>query len=232
MRDVPRRIAFRFQQVEELVVPFAVEQPGARALELVAHATRAPDLHVEVFREAIHRAGNRLAQRPAAVARRHRVGHHVHGQRHHLARPLVGRAEHHRQRHGQAVIDIHLVDDGHVEFVENQALRDVPGQVRVALHVRHGARTPALVGALVAFAAADREGRDDVGIEGGGVVVVDQDHHVGLLRFLPLLRPVIAGEDRAEVIVAGLALIDRHAQQRDMAGADASGNAGHVSSLP
>jgi hypothetical protein len=56
------------------------------------------------------------------------------------------------------VVHVHLVHDGHVEIVEDQALGDVPGEVRVADHVGHRARAPALVGRLEAFRAADGEG--------------------------------------------------------------------------
>ncbi len=91
----------------------------------------------------------------------------------------LGLAEDHAQRHGAAVVDVHLVHDGHVEVVEDQALGDVPGEIRVADHVGHRARAPALVGRLEASRAADRERRDDVHVERAGVVVVDQDDHVG-----------------------------------------------------
>ena len=120
------------QLVEEVVVPLAVDQAGARALQLVAHAAGAPDLHVQILPKALHRRADRLAQHPAAVARGHRIGDDVDRERNDLARPFLRLAEHQRQRHGQAVIDVHLVDDGHVEIVEDQALRDVPGEIGMA----------------------------------------------------------------------------------------------------
>jgi len=39
------------------------------------------------------------------------------------------------------------------------------------------------------------------------VVVVDEHHHVRFLFLDPLLRPVVAGEHRAPVVVAGLAVV-------------------------
>jgi hypothetical protein len=39
------------------------------------------------------------------------------------------------------VVHVHLVDDGEVEVVLDDAVRDVAGQLGVALH--HGARAPA-----------------------------------------------------------------------------------------
>src|SRR3546814_5925102 len=84
-----------------------------------------------------------------------------------------GRPEHHRQWNGQTVIDVHLVDDGHVEIVKDQALRDVPSEVGVPFHIGNRARAPAFVGGLVALATPYREGRNDVRIEGGCVVIVD-----------------------------------------------------------
>ena len=55
------------------------------------------------------------------------------------------------------MIDIHLIDDRHVEIIQDQALRDMPGEVGVAFHVGHLAWAPALVRRLVELAAADRE---------------------------------------------------------------------------
>ena len=47
----------------------------------------------------------------------HRVLHDVDGERDHLARPRLGCAAHQRQRHREAVVDVHLVDDGQVEVL-------------------------------------------------------------------------------------------------------------------
>ena len=61
------------------------------------------------------------------------------------------------------MVDIHPVDDGHVEFVEDQALGQVPGQLRVALDDGDRARAPALVrrrefvGAAVAMGLTNRQ---------------------------------------------------------------------------
>ena len=117
----------------------------------MAHPARAPNLHIEIVVETVHRSRNRFTKRPAAIARWRRIGDDVDGERDDLARPFVRSAEHHRQRNGQAVIDIHLVDDGHVELVEDQALRNMPGKVWMALHIRHLARAPAFVGGRVSF---------------------------------------------------------------------------------
>src|SRR5690606_24982681 len=110
-----------------------------------------------------------------------------------------------------------------------QALGDVPGEIRVADHVGHRTRPPAFVGRLEPLGAAYREGRDDVHVERAGVVVVDQDHHVGhvLGPGDPLLDRLVAAEHRAPVVVAGLAGLDRRTQRGDVARSDAGGNAGH-----
>src|SRR5215831_15765297 len=50
------------QPVEERVVERGVDEPGARALQLVAHAAGAPDVDREVLAVALHRPADRLAQ--------------------------------------------------------------------------------------------------------------------------------------------------------------------------
>ena len=56
------------EAVEEAVVPFAVDQAGTRALQLMAHAAGAPDLHIERFVIAFDRLADRLAEHEAAPA--------------------------------------------------------------------------------------------------------------------------------------------------------------------
>ena len=232
MRDMADGIIVRLQQVEKAVVPFGIDQARARTLKLVAHPAGAPDLHVEVLRKAFDRARDRLAQCPAALARWRRIGDDIDRERDDRGRPGLAFAEHHAQRHGQAVVDIHLVDDRHVEFVEDQALCNMPGEIGMADDIGHLARTPAFVRRRIALAAADREGRDELHVEGGCMVVIDQDHNIRLFLLLPFAGPVVPGEDRAEIIVALLALVVRHAEQRHMAAAHTCGYPGHLSSLP
>ena len=224
-----QRIAVAHQPVEEHIVPFGIDETRARALQLVAHAAGAPHLHIQVLRKARHRAGNRLAQRPAAVARGRRIGNDIDRQRNDPARPLLGRAKHHRQGHGKPVVDIQFVDDGHVEFVKDQALGNVPCQIRVAFDIRHRSWAPAFIANAKPLATTDGKGGDQAHVEIGGVVVIDQNDHIGLAGRFPLAGPVIAAKDRAKIIVVRFALIHRHAQQGHMAGADTGGNAGHVS---
>src|SRR3546814_2332768 len=76
----------------------------------------APDLDVEVLGKALDCTRNGLSQSPAAIPAWHRVGDDIDSQRDDLDRPFGGRPEHHRQWNGQTVIDVHLVDDGHVEI--------------------------------------------------------------------------------------------------------------------
>jgi hypothetical protein len=136
------------------------------------------------------------------------------------------------ERHRQAVIDVHLVDDGHVEFVEDAALRDVPGEIGVALDHRHRARPPAFIGRPELLGASDREGRDDAHVECRGVVVINQYDDVGLLLLLESLHPIIAIEHGLPVDVARLAVVESGADGGDVAGRNASGNARHVSGPP
>ena len=78
------------------------------------------------------------------------------------------------------MIDLHLVDDGEVELVEDDRLRDMRGELGMPLHHRHRPRAPAFVGGRKFRRAAERESRDHLDRECGGVVVVDHDGDVGL----------------------------------------------------
>src|SRR5665647_728013 len=126
----------RYEQVEVGIVPLRVDQARAGTLQLVAHATRPPDLHVQRFTvPLVEGAADGLAELVAAASGRDGVLHHVHGQRDHPARPRLDVAEQQRQGHGQAVVDDHLVDEREVEVVHDHRLRDVGRQLGEALHV-------------------------------------------------------------------------------------------------
>jgi hypothetical protein len=115
----------------------------------------------------------------------------VGGERNHLEGPLFARvalAAQEIERHGQPVVDLHLVDDGDVELVEDQRLRDMGGEFRVALDDRHRARTPALVGRRKLGCTAERKCRDQVDREGGRVIVIDDDRDIRLGLPHPFLR--------------------------------------------
>src|SRR5437879_3751035 len=114
------------------------------------------------------------------------------------------------------MIDFHLVDDGEVEAVEDRRRRDVRGKPRMALHHRHRARAPTLVGRRKLRRGAKREGRDELDREGRGMVVVDRDHDVRLYLRDPLLGLLEAGEDALPVWVFGLSIVDRSADGRHM----------------
>jgi len=202
------------ETVEEGIVPFAVDEAGARPLQLVAHAAGAPDLDLEGRVVGFDRLADGAPQIEAAPARRHRVLHDVHREGNHRARPRRGLPAHQRQRHGEAVVDVHPVHDGEVEVVHDHRLGDVGGQLRMALHRRHRARAPAFVGGPEFRRAADGEGRDDLQAEGRGVVVVDQEDDVGRVVLHPLLRKLEAGEHFLPVRLAGPALVDGHADGR------------------
>ena len=64
-------------QVEPVVVPLTVDQARTRALQLVTHATCAPDVHVDVFVVALYRFANRLTKVETTLTTRHGVLHHV-----------------------------------------------------------------------------------------------------------------------------------------------------------
>ena len=169
---------------------------------------------LEVLREAVDRAADRLAEIVAALAGRRRILHDVDGERDDRAGPFLRRAEHEIERHGQPVIDLHLVDDGQVEAVENDRRRDVRGKLRMPFHHRHRARTPALVGGRKLRRGAEREGRDHLDRKRRGVIVIDRDHDVGLGLRHPLLGLLEAGEHPLPVRLLGLLVVDRGADGR------------------
>jgi hypothetical protein len=156
-----------------------------------------------------------------------RVLHHVDGKRDHRAGPRLRLAAHQAHRHREAVVDIHLVDDGEIEIVLDHRLRDVARQLRMADQLGHRARAPALVGDREFGRGADRKGRDDIEAEGVGVIVVDQENDVRLLVLHPLLGEFVTAEDLLPVGLAGLAEVERRAHGRNMRGINARGNMGH-----
>ena len=113
--------------------------------------------------------------------------------------PGFGLAEHQGERDGEAVVDVHPVDDGEIEVLLDHGLRDVPGEIRRAFHDGTGARAKAFVGGLEFVGAGNGEGGNEVEREGGGVVVVDEKDHVGLVGLLPLFRELEALEERRPV---------------------------------
>ena len=101
-----------------------------------------------VLVKALHRLADRLAQVEAALADgtgycTTLTANGITGQ----GQVLAGCAAHQRQRHGQAVVHVHLVDDGQVEILLDHRLRNVRGQFGVA-DDGHRARAPAFVGRL------------------------------------------------------------------------------------
>ena len=147
----------------------------------------------------LDRPADRLAEHEAAVAGGRRVLHHVHGERDDRDRPRLRLAVDQRQRHGEAVVDLHLVHQGEVELVEDEALGQVGGQVGAAGHDRHRAGPVPLVGRRELIGAAEREGRHEFGGERRRVVVVDEDDDVGDVLLRPGLRPLVAVEQRLPV---------------------------------
>src|SRR5262249_48675777 len=80
-----------------------------------------------IFGVGRDRLADRLAEHVAAVSGRRRIHDDVHGERDDRTRPLLRRTEQQVHRHGQAVIHLHLIDDGEIEFVENAGLYDMGG---------------------------------------------------------------------------------------------------------
>lgn len=220
------------QQIKETIVEVGVNQPGPFALQLVRHAAGAEDHHAQVFVERLHRAADGLAELQAAGAGGRRILHDVDRQRNDRAGPSLHLTEGQRQRHGQAVVDLHLIDDGDVEFIENERLRHAPRQLRRAQHWRHRAAAHAFVGDVEPGGAAQREGRDQLQRKGVGVVVVNHDGDVGLKVGDPLARRLVTGEHRLPVRLAGQALIHGDADGGNVGGGVGADDFSHYSPTP
>ncbi len=187
----------------------------------MAHAAGAPDLHVERLVIGLDRLADRLAEHVAAPARGNRILHDVDGEWNHRAWPGLRLAAHQAHRHRQAVVDLHPVDDGEIEIILDHGLRDMRRELRMADHLGHRTRAPALVGYRKLGRGADRKGRDDIEAEGVGVIVVDEENHVRLVILQPLLGEVVALEDRLPIRLGGLAEVERGADGRNVRGVDA-----------
>ncbi len=217
VRDARELLRVLAEAVEEGLVPLAVDQAGARAGDLVREPAGAEDDDLEVLGIGLDRLADRLAEHVAAMPGGRRIHHHVDRKRDHRARPVILRLpEQEVHRHGEPVVDLHLVDDGEVELVEDHGLRDVRGERGMALHHRHRARTPALVGRRKLRRATECEGRDHLHREGRGVVVIDHDGHVGLGLGHPFLGLLEAREHPLPVGLLGLAIVERRPDGGDV----------------
>src|SRR5690606_39926227 len=87
-RDLGEPLRILRQTVEERGIEFLVDQPGARTLDLVAHAARAEDHDSQVLVPALDRLLDRLAQVVAAIAGRRRILDDVDRDRDHADGPL------------------------------------------------------------------------------------------------------------------------------------------------
>ena len=104
------------------------------------------------------------------------------------------------------MINLHLVDDGQVELIENNGLGDVGGERGMAFDDRHGTPPPALICWREFLGAAQRKRRNEVHRERGCVVVIDDDCDVGLCARHPFLGLFKAREDPFPVGFLGLPL--------------------------
>ena len=125
------------------------------------------------------------------------------------------------------MVDWHEIGDRHVETVEDQRLCQVPGQVGVPDDFGDVARPVALVCDGKLICDADGEGRDQVEVKGGGVVVVGEDDDVGVGIVDPLARPLVPLEERPPVGRVLFAVVDGGADRRHVGGGDTVENLSH-----
>src|SRR4051812_48856105 len=97
----------------------------------------------------------------------------------------------------------------------------------MADYLRHGARAPTLVGRHELGGGSQCKRWNHLEAERGRVVVEDEEDHVRLLIFQPLLREVVAFEYRLPIWLGGLAEVERRADRRHVGGVDAGRYPGH-----
>ena len=125
------------------------------------------------------------------------------------------------------MVDLHVVDDGQVELVQDHRLGDMGGELGMAMHHGHGAGAPALVSGDEFGRAAQREGGHDVHGEGGGVVVEHDDAHIRLHFGDPLLGFLVAREHPLPIGLLRLAVVQRRADGGNVGGGDPCDDLGH-----
>src|SRR5688572_7325834 len=96
---------------------------------------------------------------------------YVYLQRNALYRPAgrgMGKTEVHR--HEETVLDAQLLAHGEIEFLRDERLAEVDGELGIAHHFRQRPRAKALIRDAVAIGRAERKGRILVEGEVGAVV--------------------------------------------------------------
>lgn len=131
-------VSARLKDLAEVTI---VDFAGLSAIEDMARHAPARRSTFKSTGLALHRAPDRLAQCPTAIAGRRGQVTTVTATGTTLTGHAARLAEHQDHRHRQTMIDLHLVDDGRVELVEDAGLRDVPGQVGMSRHHQHRARS-------------------------------------------------------------------------------------------
>ena len=125
------------------------------------------------------------------------------------------------------MVHVHFVDDGEVKVLLDDRMRNVRGQFRVSMHHGHGPGAPAFVSGLKLRGGANGKGGDEVQAEGRGMVVVDQENHIGRVVLEPLLGVFVTLEHRLPIRLSGFAQVQRGANGRHVRGVNGSGDVCH-----
>ena len=231
MRNICSCLRVGNEFVHEFSVKLFVDQASTRTLKLVAHAAGSPNVDIDIFIVSFDGFANGFAQIETTLAARHGVLHHVHSKRNDWTRPLkfVSRwlSTHQRQRHCEAMVNIHFVHNGQVKILLNHRVGDVGGQFRMAFDHRHRARSPAFIGWLKLRGCANGKSWNHVQAEGGGMIVVDQEDHIGLVVLHPLFAIFIAFKERLPVRFLRFAQVKRGTNGWHVRGKNRSCNFGH-----
>ncbi len=78
------------------------------------------------------------------------------------------------------MIDVHLIDDGQIELIENNGLGYVRREFRMTRHDRHRPRAPALIGRRILIGTPQSERRDDIHRERRRMIIEHDEGDIGL----------------------------------------------------
>ena len=115
------------------------------------------------------------------------------------------------------MIDVHLVDDRHIELIKYQALCKMPGKIGMALDNRDRARPPAFVTGVKTIGTTDCKSWNHLHVERRSMIVVNENDDVGLCFVLePVPGPIVACKSWLPIVLIRLALIDSSTQRRNV----------------
>ena len=198
MREARERVRILLEHVQELHVPGRVVESRPLAVHLVGQSAGADDRHLQIFRIALDRLAQRLAEIETAARGGDRKLQHADLQRHDGARPRRLVRPQQRQRRETAVVEALALEDTTCRIRPRPApFADVRARAPGGRLIGGSLRAPPPSSAT-AYSSPMPSAKCRVVIEEerGDVVVEDEEQHVRLLLGQPALDRLIALEDR------------------------------------